>query len=42
MIDLKNIFGTLKTKMTGQKFKDLAREGWEPNEENNSQIPNES
>ncbi|MBI5002308.1 hypothetical protein HZC31_02905 [Candidatus Woesearchaeota archaeon] len=26
--DLRNIFGTLKTKMTGQEFKDMAREGW--------------
>lgn len=27
--DLRDIFGTLKTKMTGQQFKDMAREGWE-------------
>ncbi len=26
--DLRNVFGTLKTEMTGQEFKDLAREGW--------------
>ena len=26
--DLSSIFGTLKTKMTAQEFKDLAREGW--------------
>ena len=27
--DLTDIFGTLKRKMSGQEFKDLAREGWE-------------
>ncbi len=26
--DFRNIFGTLKRKMSGQKFKDMAREGW--------------
>ncbi len=26
--DFGEIFGTLKTRMTGQQFKDLAREGW--------------
>jgi len=26
--DLSDIFGKLKTKMTGQEFKDMAREGW--------------
>ncbi|MEK6964339.1 MAG: AbrB/MazE/SpoVT family DNA-binding domain-containing protein [Nanoarchaeota archaeon] len=28
--DLSDVFGTLKTKMSGQKFKDLVRKGWEP------------
>ena len=27
--DLRNIFGSLKRKMSGQGFKDLVREGWE-------------
>ncbi|HLC58044.1 MAG TPA: AbrB/MazE/SpoVT family DNA-binding domain-containing protein [Candidatus Nanoarchaeia archaeon] len=27
--DLRDIFGTLKTKVSGQKFKDMARKGWE-------------
>ena len=27
--DLRPIFGSLKRTMSGQKFKDLAREGWE-------------
>ncbi|HIH42373.1 TPA: AbrB/MazE/SpoVT family DNA-binding domain-containing protein [Candidatus Woesearchaeota archaeon] len=27
--DLTDVFGTLKTKFTGQQLKDLAREGWE-------------
>ncbi len=27
--DLSNIFGTLKTKVSGQKFKDMCREGWD-------------
>ena len=27
--DLRDIFGTLKTKTTGQKFKDLVRKGWD-------------
>ena len=27
--DLRDIFGRLKTKMSGQEFKDLARKGWE-------------
>ena len=27
--DLKNIFGSLKRKISGQEFKDLARKGWE-------------
>lgn len=27
--NLKDVFGKLKTKMSGQKFKDLARSGWE-------------
>lgn len=27
--DLTDIFGTLKTKLAGQKFKDLARKDWE-------------
>lgn len=27
--DLSDLFGTLKTKISGQKFKDMAREGWE-------------
>ena len=26
--NLNDIFGKLKTKMPGQKFKDMAREGW--------------
>lgn len=26
--DLRDIFGTLKTGLTGQQFKDLARNGW--------------
>ena len=28
--DLSDVFGTLKTKMSGQKFKNLVRKGWEP------------
>jgi len=27
--NLKDVFGSLKTKMSGQKFKDMVREGWE-------------
>ena len=27
--DLSDVFGTLKTRFTGQQLKDLAREGWE-------------
>ena len=27
--NLKDIFGSLKIKMSGQKFKDMARSGWE-------------
>lgn len=27
-VDFRNIFGTLKSKLSGQKFKDMAREGW--------------
>lgn len=27
--DLSHLFGTLKTKMTGQEFKDLVRKGWD-------------
>ena len=27
--DLTDIFGTLKTKLTGQQLKDLARKDWE-------------
>lgn len=27
--DLSDIFGTLKTKLTGQQLKDLARKDWE-------------
>ena len=27
--DLRQVFGSLKRKMQGQKFKDLVREGWE-------------
>lgn len=26
--DFKKIFGTLKARVSGQKFKDLVREGW--------------
>lgn len=26
--DLRDIFGSLKLKMSGQEFKDLARKGW--------------
>ncbi len=26
--DLSDLFGTLKRKVSGQKFKDMAREGW--------------
>lgn len=26
--DLSKIFGSIKTGMSGQKFKDMAREGW--------------
>lgn len=26
---LKDVFGKLKTKISGQEFKDLARKGWE-------------
>lgn len=28
-VDLRKVFGSLKTKMTSQKFKDLARKGWD-------------
>ena len=28
--DLTKLFGFLKRKMSGQKFKDIAREGWGP------------
>ena len=27
--NLKDVFGKLKTRMPGQKFKDIARKGWE-------------
>ncbi|MBI5553214.1 MAG: hypothetical protein HY917_00570 [Candidatus Diapherotrites archaeon] len=27
--DLADVFGSLKTKMTGQQFKDFVRKGWE-------------
>lgn len=27
-VDLSEIFGSLKTKMSGQEFKDMVREGW--------------
>lgn len=27
--DLSDVFGTLKTSTSGQKFKDLARKGWD-------------
>ncbi len=27
--DLRGMFGSLKTKMTGQEFKDLVRKGWD-------------
>ncbi|HLC69110.1 MAG TPA: AbrB/MazE/SpoVT family DNA-binding domain-containing protein [Candidatus Bilamarchaeaceae archaeon] len=27
--DLSDVFGTLKTHVSGQKFKDMCREGWE-------------
>lgn len=27
--DLRDIFGTLKRKMSGQEFKDMVKEGWE-------------
>lgn len=27
--NLKDVFGKLKTRMPGQKFKDMARKGWE-------------
>ena len=27
--DLSDVFGTLKTKVSGQKFKDRCREGWD-------------
>ena len=27
--DLSDVFGSLKRKMSGQRFKDLARAGWE-------------
>jgi antitoxin component of MazEF toxin-antitoxin module len=27
--DLRDLFGTLKTKQTGQQFKDMVRKGWE-------------
>lgn len=26
--DLRKVFGTLKTNISGQKFKDMVREGW--------------
>ncbi len=26
--DLRTVFGTLKTNISGQKFKDMVREGW--------------
>jgi antitoxin component of MazEF toxin-antitoxin module len=28
-VDLSDIFGSLKRKISGQEFKDMAREGWE-------------
>ncbi len=28
-VDLRNVFGTLRRKMSGQSFKDMVREGWE-------------
>ena len=27
--DLKNLFGSLKRKMSGQEFKNIVKEGWE-------------
>jgi len=27
--DLRDVFGMLKRKMSGQEFKDMVREGWE-------------
>ena len=33
--DLSNIFGTLKTKLTGQQLKDLARKDWESSSDRN-------
>ncbi len=43
MANIQHIFGTLKTKITAQEFKDLAREGWETDEEEKvTQIPNAS
>ena len=29
--DLSDVFGTLKTKLTGQQLKDMARKDWESN-----------
>lgn len=33
--DLSNIFGTLKTKLTGQQLKELARKDWESSSDRN-------
>ncbi len=27
--DFRDVFGTLKSKMTGQEFKDMVRKGWD-------------
>jgi len=32
--DLREIFGYLPRKMSGQEFKDMVREGWEPKKKN--------
>ncbi|MBI5073159.1 AbrB/MazE/SpoVT family DNA-binding domain-containing protein [Candidatus Woesearchaeota archaeon] len=29
MADIRHVFGTLPRKMSGQKMKDMAREGWQ-------------
>ena len=33
--DLSDIFGTLKTKLTGQQLKDLSRKDWESSSDRN-------
>ncbi len=33
--NLKDIFGKLKSKMSGQEFKDLVRKGWESSSDRN-------